>query len=361
MESRLAGIGGNTFSCIGYENGNSSYQTTGVLNNYSSYSIQNGSGSIGLYAYTDCNVSNITLAYGNPDAGVSNNYQVQYTISNLHGTSDTVIASGSFDVTGLTKGQVYTKTITFQNQYVFGLIVRVSSNYGPFSKESCGLSVVPDLSSYNTSNTAETVNIYYDKNGGTGGPSSTTDTATLYSNYIIQSGPTKEHYDFLYWSDGNHNYIPGNSYYVYDYWYDPFINPPSGLSGVIPIVKNTTLVAQYAPKNYTITYNGNEGLLSDGNKIYSKTYAYLSTNALISNPGFIRKGYEFIGWSNTGINTSILSSYTVNKDDILYAVWKPSVYSITYKDIEDLPYSGNNLDSLTKSFVYNVETELIDG
>ena len=359
MESRIAGFENNKLAYQWYNGGDATYQTTNVLNNYTSYSIQNGSGSIILYAYTDSNVNNIQIAYGNPDAGVSGTYTIYYTIQDV--SNDNIIANSSFEVTGLTKGQVYTKTISFNNQYAFGLMVLISSNYGPFSKESCGLSVVPDLSYYNVGNTTETVNIYYDKNGGTGGPSSTTDTATLYSNYTIQSGPTKEHNDFLYWSDSNYNYTPGNSYYVYDYWYDPFLNPPSGLSGVIPIVKNTTLVAQYTPKNYTITYNGNEGLLSDGNKIYSKTYAYSSTDALISNPGFTRKGYEFIGWSNTGINTSVLSSYTVNGDDILYAVWKPSVYSIIYKDIEDLPYSGNNLDSLTESFVYNIETELIDG
>lgn len=109
---------------------------------------------------------------------------------------------------------------------------------------------------------------------------------------------------------------------------------------------NVTVYAQWAPTNYTITYNLNGGTNPSG-----VSTNYNINTATITLPTPNRSGYTFAGWytnsSFTGSAvTSIAKGSTGNK--VFYAKWTPANYTISY-NLNGGSVSGNPTS-------YNIET-----
>lgn len=109
---------------------------------------------------------------------------------------------------------------------------------------------------------------------------------------------------------------------------------------------NVTVYAQWAPTNYTITYNLNGGTNPSG-----VATSYNITSSTITLPTPSRNGYSFGGWytssslSGTAV-TSIAKGSTGNK--VFYAKWTPANYTISY-NLNGGSVSGNPTS-------YNIET-----
>lgn len=150
-----------------------------------------------------------------------------------------------------------------------------------------------------------TYTITYDRNYGTT-TTQTNDfqygdtTALTYS-----SGWTRTGYTLLGWATSNSATTALSSYTV---------------------TSSTTLYAVWQINSYTITYNKNDGSGTTSNQ----SYDYNTTNALTYDPSWTRTGYTFAGWATTNNAGSALTSYTVTQSAILYAVWTPQTYTITY-------------------------------
>lgn len=109
---------------------------------------------------------------------------------------------------------------------------------------------------------------------------------------------------------------------------------------------NVTVYAQWAPTNYTITYNLNGGTNPSG---VSTNYNINTATMTLPTPN--RSGYTFAGWytnsSFTGSAvTSIAKGSTGNK--VFYAKWTPANYTISY-NLNGGSVSGNPTS-------YNIET-----
>ena len=150
-----------------------------------------------------------------------------------------------------------------------------------------------------------TYTITYNRNYGT------TTTATHDYDYgdttalTYSSGWSRTGYTFLGWATSNSATTALSSYTV---------------------SSSTTLYAVWQINTYTITYNKNDGSGTTSNQ----TYDYNSTGALAYDPSWTRAGYTFAGWATTSGATTALGSYTVTGSAILYAVWTPQTYTITY-------------------------------
>ena len=121
---------------------------------------------------------------------------------------------------------------------------------------------------------------------------------------------------------------------------------------------NGTLVAQWAPNRYTVTYNPNKGSgsMSPDTVTYNTAYK-TKKNA------FTRTGYTFTGWNEkadgTGTAWSLASSgvYEANKtwtwtythDITLYAQWKANSYTYNIKYVSSSGKSLGN-DTVTGTF-----------
>ena len=121
---------------------------------------------------------------------------------------------------------------------------------------------------------------------------------------------------------------------------------------------NGTLVAQWTPNRYTVTYNPNKGSgsMSPDTVTYGTAYKTKKNT-------FTRTGYTFNGWNEkadgTGTAWSLSSSgvYEANKtwtwtythDITLYAQWKPNNYTYNIKYVSS---SGKDLghDTVTGTF-----------
>lgn len=160
--------------------------------------------------------------------------------------------------------------------------------------------------------------IQYDANGGTGAPAAQTFTKTPIT--ISATEPTRDGYQFKGWSTNSAATSP---------MYEANKSYSLALSG-----ETINLYAVWQLKTYTVSYNLNGGT---SNKEFS------SHNFTINNRSFTvssyqpeRTGYNFSGWSDRGADSTIIThstntTYTLSlKDYILYAVWTPKTYTISY-------------------------------
>ncbi|MBQ7597977.1 MAG: InlB B-repeat-containing protein [Clostridia bacterium] len=99
-----------------------------------------------------------------------------------------------------------------------------------------------------------------------------------------------------------------------------------------------TLTAQYAPVDYTITYDLAGGTVEGTNPT---TYTIESENITLINP--TREGYTFAGWTGTDL-TEATTEVTIEKgstDNRSYtATWTPITYTLTY-ELDGGSVSGN--------------------
>ncbi len=166
----------------------------------------------------------------------------------------------------------------------------------------CGIADSPSLSKYT---------ITYNANSGSGAPAAQ---VKEYGKALTLSTtiPTRTGYSFLGW---NTNASASLAQY------------PSG--GSYTIDDNALLFAVWSPNKYTITYsaNGGSGAPTAQVKEYGKALTLSTTIPA-------RTGYSFVGWSpNAGAPLAqYLSggSYTIDDNALLFAVWSPNKYTITY-------------------------------
>lgn len=160
---------------------------------------------------------------------------------------------------------------------------------------------------------ANTYNIAYNANGGTGmtaTSSHTYDTAkALTSNGFSRTG-----YTFTGWNTQANG--SGTSY----------TNSQSVKNLTTSNGSTVTLYAQWRPNNYTLTFNPNGGSVSPT----SKSVAYGSQYGTLPTP--TRTGYTFTGWFTAASGgTKVSTTTTMGAGNVtIYAQWTPTNYTITY-------------------------------
>jgi uncharacterized protein (TIGR02145 family)/uncharacterized repeat protein (TIGR02543 family) len=150
-----------------------------------------------------------------------------------------------------------------------------------------------------------------------------------------QGSMARTNYHFGGWgttSSGGTNY-PANSSYL--------------------VMGNVTLYARWTNYPiYTVTYNGNG---NTGGSVPAVSLVDSGSTTPITLPGhgtLVKTGYNFGGWnknsSGTGTNYNVGSSYTVTKNDTLYAKWTIKTYTVTFDGngtTAGVPQAVNNVDS----------------
>lgn len=159
----------------------------------------------------------------------------------------------------------------------------------------------------------ETYKITFDKNGGTGGPTSQT---KYYGQAltITSKKPTYKGHTFVGWYTAK----SGGSKY----------------GSTIPAStnKNLTLYAHWNTITYDITYSKNTSdTVSNMPDTQPKSY---DSSITLSDKIPIRNNYKFIGWNtNSAATTASFSpkqKYTNNANLSLHAIWKYNIYTISY-------------------------------
>ena len=165
--------------------------------------------------------------------------------------------------------------------------------------------------------------INYNGNGATGGGTASSSHTYNVPKALTTNGFTREGFTFAGWSysmGGTPAFANGAS-----------VNNLTTING-----EKIELYAIWDINKYTIAYDGN-GATGGAT---SPTLCTYNTNAAIADSGFTRTGYVFSGWSTekdgkvtykpgqTVKNLTEKNGETV----ILYAVWTPIKYKITFKD-----------------------------
>jgi len=160
--------------------------------------------------------------------------------------------------------------------------------------------------------TTDTYTVSYNANGGSGEPSD--DTKTYGTPLTLSSTePTREGFNFVGWAADaaaeSAEYAASGSY-----------------------IENAsvTLYAVWQSTSDTVSYNANGGSGAPG----SQTKIY-GVDLTLSGTEPTRSGYTFLGWataSNGSVAYDAGGIYTDEDSIILYAVWEPATYTVTYRD-----------------------------
>ena len=96
-----------------------------------------------------------------------------------------------------------------------------------------------------------------------------------------------------------------------------------------------------------VTYNSNDGSGATAPQDFAS-----GQNACTFNAGFIRDGYDFVGWNTSATGTSALSSCNVSGNSTLYAVWsKTAIPQVTVT----LNLNGGSYAASTVNKTYTVD------
>ena len=164
-------------------------------------------------------------------------------------------------------------------------------------------------------------NITYDLNGGsaTGIPGGSVQCevgSSTNSCVTPNVNPTRSGYDFLGWA------VEDN---------DALIGANSSLDPVLGMESNITMVAQWKPIDYTITYDLNGGdrtISSITGTLYGSYNVENRDSIVLTSP--VREGYEFKYWQDENGRVSSLENKT--GDLRLTAMWNPVAFKVTYSD-----------------------------
>ncbi len=133
---------------------------------------------------------------------------------------------------------------------------------------------------------------------------------------------------------------PSRPGYVFSGWCTD-INCKKAFKSITPSTfGDFTLYAKWTPAKFKVTFDGNVPAGSSlKGKMKTQQFTYLKSAALLKN-AYSVKGYTFSGWSTTPDGPvdyldrdkidSIYGECPVGGSAVLYAVWAPVTYSITY-------------------------------
>lgn len=158
--------------------------------------------------------------------------------------------------------------------------------------------------------------ITFDANGGT--VSETAKSVYYGQTYGELPVPTKEHYTFEGWYTSKNGGIKVNE------------------NSIVNALVNQTLYAHWKAKEFTVTFDANEGTVSEANK----TVTYGSTFGELPVPK--RDYYTFMGWfaekepSDDSVAITADREVNLSDDIILYANWKLNDLS-EYVKISEVP------------------------
>ena len=175
---------------------------------------------------------------------------------------------------------------------------------------------------YTANYAAVAYSITYNLDGGVNSPENP-DGFNTASETITLTNPTKLGYEFIGWTGSNGN------------------TPQMNVSIETGSTENRTYNANFRLINYSITYNNIDGCnFANNNPV---NYDITSTTINISNP--TKLGYEFLGWTGTGLNSasmtlSIPIGSTENRS--YSANFSLVSYSITYNNVENCTFTEDN-------------------
>lgn len=167
--------------------------------------------------------------------------------------------------------------------------------------------------------------LVFNKNGGTGGPSTQSYTSTSTSDHaftIPVQTPSRSGYTFLGWNTSPSG--SGTWYHSLDIIYVPY-NGSVELYAIWDINEYT----------YYLYYNMNGGAGGPNNASYTSTSESIYHRFTVSSVEPVRNNYTFLGWS-TDQNDTVARfvagdqvSVYLNDPVTLYAVWQPIQYTCT--------------------------------
>ena len=170
-----------------------------------------------------------------------------------------------------------------------------------------------------------TTNIIYDTNGGIAGKNNETFNKRM---LWIYNNPTRDGYTFYGWN----------------------LNEFSIKTKAHNYSASLELKASWKPITYFITYNLDGGVLN--NKI--ETYLTCTDDFSIGQPSKV--GYNFVGWSGTGIDSGTLKDVIIKKGSIGHRVYNAHYEAKEYKITYDYGYDGKlNSQKVTYGSSYSLE------
>jgi uncharacterized repeat protein (TIGR02543 family) len=94
---------------------------------------------------------------------------------------------------------------------------------------------------------------------------------------------------------------------------------------------NLTLIAQWTPASYTITYNAN-GATSGAPAVASETWTFSPTTplALSAAGNLLKTGFTFSGWALTANSNTGVTSASPTSNATYFAVWTPTQFTVSY-------------------------------
>ena len=140
---------------------------------------------------------------------------------------------------------------------------------------------------------------------------------------------------------------PSKNGYTFQGWKDQFDKAPADYSSKMP-AKNVIFEAQWEIIHYTFTYTLNGGAIEGENP--NLTDVTIESSFTLKNP--VRKGYNFVGWTATGIATPSTQVAIANTqaNNTYVANWEAINYNLTYN------LNGGALpENITNPATYTIE------
>ena len=239
-------------------------------------------------------------------------------------------------------------TVTIKGLSVGTAVVKATARDGSGVTKTFTVTVKTDVV-YNS------FTLQYYANGGSGAPTSFSDSSTdsYYDTTVSTVKPSKSGYDFLGWStsssDTSADYKPGDTIRLYP-----------GTTKLYAVWKAQT-------DYWYLYYDAGEGSGAPAAQKKLVTSGAASATFTISSTKPVREGYEFLGWTKTsGSSTASFQpggSITIySTPTTLYAVWKETVTEYEFNLEFDLDGgTGGPGDIHFKSEKRSYETEIPEG
>jgi uncharacterized repeat protein (TIGR02543 family) len=277
-----------------------------------------------------------------------------WTVEYSNGAPDVTVPQHDFKIEYGTTGAI-TLTAHWSDPVIYNInyVLNGGTISGPFTYTVLQLPLninVPSRADYNFLRwTAVCANTSYVELSSSVIPAGTAGDITLTAQWTVAGGIayTIEHYDAvsgrvlatdsLFGTLGslvtaNVKAIPG---YVFD-----ASDSRNVLSGTVSSGGSLVLKVYYTPNAdvgswYTLTYNGNGNTGGSAPVDNSSPYYEGSRVTVLGQGNMVKAGYVFLGWASSSSASSATftagSTFTINNNMVLYAVWTDGTYTVTYQ------------------------------